>query len=353
MAEMSSGERIIAALERKEPDRLPLLEWGIDPKVMQAIHPGLSFLDFMERIDLDAVGTNFTYDLKTSAQVLDEERRIIRDKWGVIRGFTTELIAFPLEGPIKSEADLKTYTPPDPNAEAVLGILPEVINRFKGRKAIFWNARDGFVNPANLRGMENHLLDYVENPKLAHAVTELCAEYEIAVACRAVKAGADFVMLGDDYAYKTGPLMSPAHFREFIFPVLKRAVKAIHEAGGYVVKHTDGNIWPLLDMIVESGVDAINPLEPVAGMDIEEVKAKYGDRVAVIGNIDCGDLLSRQSVEAVRKAVKECIRKASPGGGHIISSSNTIHSSVRPENFLAMIQTAREYGNYPIDLSRL
>ena len=353
MAEMNSRERVIAALERMEPDRVPLLEWGIDPKVMEAIHPGLGFLDFMEKIDLDAAGTNFSYDLKTSAQVLDPERRIIRDKWGVVRGFTTELIAFPLEGPIKSEADLKSYTPPDPQAEGALGILPEVIARFQGKKAVFWNARDGFVNPANLRGMENLLLDYVENPRLAHEVTELCAEYEIALARRAIQAGADFVMLGDDYAYKTGPLMSPAHFREFIFPVLKRAVKAIHEAGGYVVKHTDGNIWPILDLIVESGVDAINPLEPVAGMEIGEVKSKYGHKVAIIGNIDCGDLLCRRPVEAVEQAVKECIRKASPGGGHILSSSNTIHSSVRPENFLAMIRTAREYGQYPINLGRL
>jgi uroporphyrinogen decarboxylase len=353
MREMSSRERIVAALERKEPDRLPLLEWGVDPKVMKAIHPGLGFLDFMERIDLDAVGTNFTYDFKTTARVLDEGRKIIRDKWGVIRSFTTELIAFPLEGPIKSEADLKAYTPPDPAAEGALGILPEVIARFKGKKAVFWNARDGFVNPSNLRGMENLLLDYVENPRFAHEVTELCADYEIALASRAVKAGADFVMFGDDYAYKTGPLMSPAHFREFIFPVLKRSTKAIHDAGGFVVKHTDGNIWPILDMIVESGVDAINPLEPVAGMDIGEVKAKYGRQVAVIGNIDCGDLLSRHSVEEVRRAVKECIRKASPGGGHILSSSNTIHSSVKPENFLAMIETARECGRYPIDLGRL
>lgn len=353
MGEMSSRERTMAALERREPDRVPLLEWGIDPKVMQAIHPGIGFLDFMEEIGLDAVGTNFTYDLKTSAQILNEERRIIRDKWGVIRGFTTELIAFPIEGPIKSEADLRTYTPPDPDAEGVLGILPEVIARFKGKKAIFWNARDGFVNPANLRGMENLLLDYVQNPTFAHEVTELCAGYEIAVARRAIKAGADFVMLGDDYAYKTGPLMSPTHFRQFIFPILKRAAEAIHEAGGYVVKHTDGNIWPILDMIVESGVDAINPLEPVAGMDIGEVKKKYGGKVALIGNIDCGELLSRRSVEEVKGAVKECIRRASPGGGHIISSSNTIHSSVRPENFLAMIETAKEFGTYPIDLRRL
>jgi uroporphyrinogen decarboxylase len=353
MTEMSGRERILAALERREPDVLPLLELGIDPKVMGAIHPGLGFLEFMERIDLDAMGTNFSYDLKTSTEVIDPQRRIIRDKWGVVRQFTTELISIPVEGPIRSETDLKTYTPPDPDAEGALGILPEVIARFKGKKAIFWNARDGFVNPANLRGMDNLLMDYVENPGLAHAVTEMCVDYEIAVARRAIRAGADFVVFGDDYAFKTGPLMSPGHFRKFIFPALQRATQAVHAAGAYVVKHTDGNIWPILEMIVESGVDAVNPMEPVAGMDIGEVKAKYGRKVAVIGNIDCGDLLSREPVAAVERAVKECIRKASPGGGHILSSSNTIHSSVRPENFLAMIRTAREYGRYPIDLQRL
>ena len=157
-------------------------------------------------------------------------------------------------------------------------------------------------------------------------------------------------MLGDEYAWRRGPVMSPAQFREFVYPYLEELVQHIHECGAYVVKHSDGNLWPLLDMIVDTGIDGINPLEPIADMDIGEVKAAYGERVCVIGNIDCGDLLCRGSTDQVRAAVKECMAKASPGGGHILSSSNSVQSGANPDNVAAMAEACREYGRYPIAL---
>ena len=87
-----------------------------------------------------------------------------------------------------------------------------------------------------------------------------------------------------------------------------------------------------------------------ASMDIAEMKRVYGDKICLIGNIDCAHLLSFGSPEDVKNAVKECIRKASPGGGHIISSSNVIHDGVPPKNYNAMIKTTKEYGTYPIQL---
>jgi uroporphyrinogen decarboxylase len=154
------------------------------------------------------------------------------------------------------------------------------------------------------------------------------------------------VVFGDDYADKNATLMSPKHFKEFILPGLKRCVDAAHEAGAYVIKHTDGNIMGILDMIIETGIDGLNPLEPVAGMDIGLLKEKYGNRVCLVGNIDCGYLLSQAPVEEVRRVTRETILKAKPGGGFMLSSSNSIHSSVRPENFMAMIETWRQYRDY-------
>ena len=116
------------------------------------------------------------------------------------------------------------------------------------------------------------------------------------------------------------------------------------------IKHCDGYIWPIIDRLIETGIDGLNPIEPAAGMDIGEVKKTYGDRIAVIGNIDCAHLLSFGSKEDVQTAVKECIQKASPGGGHIISSSNVIHDGVPPENYAAMIDATKEYGRYPIQV---
>ena len=96
--------------------------------------------------------------------------------------------------------------------------------------------------------------------------------------------------------------------------------------------------------------DAETPIDPVAGMDIAAIKAKYGDRVAIKGNVDCADTLTFGSVDDVIKETLDVIRKAAEGGGFILSSSNSIHSAVKPENYLAMVNTIRAYGTYPIKL---
>jgi uroporphyrinogen decarboxylase len=87
----------------------------------------------------------------------------------------------------------------------------------------------------------------------------------------------------------------------------------------------------------------------MAGMDIGEVKERYGHRIAVVGNVDCSILLPLGTEAEVIEAVKETIAKASVGGGHILSSSNSIHPAVKPENYGAMVTAAREHGKYPLD----
>ena len=155
--------------------------------------------------------------------------------------------------------------------------------------------------------------------------------------------GVDCIVLGDDYAHKKGPLIAPQLFREHIAPSLTRIVGNIKAHGAYCVKHTDGNIWEIVDDIVAAGIDALGPLEPAAEMDLSKVKDRYGDAVCVVGNVDV-DLLSRgnpQQVEAVTRALMEGV---SSRGGHILSSGNSITSSVRPENFMAMIRAGRSYA---------
>lgn len=343
---MNSRERVIAALERRVPDRVPYFECVIDAKVMQALRPGADYYDFNDWLGMDNVGQNRSSWSRENVQFIDEARGLFRDKWGVIRAFGPESTPAPIEGPIKSPEDLRTYTPPDPEADDVLGSLPEIVARYKGKKAITAICRDAFFNPAFLRGTTQYLMDMIDNPKLVHQLVEVTQSHDIRAMQRMVAAGVDVVVFGDDYADKNGPLMSPRHFKEFVLPGLKRSVDAAHEAGAYVVKHTDGNIMPILDMIVETGIDALNPLEPVAGMDIGRIKERYGGRIALIGNIDCGYVLSQAPVEEVRRVTRATIRVAKPGGGYCLSSSNSIHSSVRPENFMAMIETWRECRDY-------
>ncbi len=343
---MNSAERVFAALRREVPDRVPHFEWWIHPKVYQAIVPGATWPDFVEAAGLDAISAHFIFEGTFRETPIDDKTLI--DEWGVTYGITDEHKA-PIDGPIKTLEDAKHYIPPDPNAPWRLGGLPDYVKRFKGKKAIVWCQRADFMWAACLRRLDNLLMDFVENPLLAHEVIELSCEFAVVLARRAVRAGADIVMLGDDVAYNSGPMMSPKTYEQFILPRLARVVQAVKEEGAFCVKHSDGNLWSLLDMIVGTGVDAINPMEPVAGMDIGEVKKKYGDRVCLIGNIDCGELLSERTTAEVVETVKETIRKAGPNGGYILMSSNTIHSSVKPENYKAMIEATHLYGTYPHD----
>ncbi|MEM2088978.1 MAG: uroporphyrinogen decarboxylase family protein, partial [Thermoproteota archaeon] len=151
------------------------------------------------------------------------------------------------------------------------------------------------------------------NKDFVHRLSEIISQYKCRVIDRAVKIGADVVLTGDDYANRKGLLMSVKQFEEFVLPYLKKAIQTAKKLEVPFIKHIDGNLLPVLDMIVDSGIDALDPIEPIAGMDIGEVKEKYGRRIAVIGNVDCSYVLPLGSEIEVEEAVKETIAKASPG----------------------------------------
>ncbi len=160
--------------------------------------------------------------------------------------------------------------------------------------------------------------------------------------------GVDAIMSGDDYANNQGPLMSPKHFKKFVVPYLKKIVDVSHQGGVPFIKHTDGYLWPILDDIVDTGIDALHPIEPKARMRLKDVKDKYGDAMCVMGNVDVAYVLPLGTIKETESEVRRCIREAASGGGYILSSSNSIHDGVKVENFRAMVKAARKYGKYPI-----
>jgi len=343
---MNSYERVLAAMRRQEPDRVPILEFVIHPEVIRRACPGAaSQTEFEERMELDAVCAGHTF---RKVRVFADGTYL--DEWGVLYGPSTEVQDHPIRGPIASRDDLKRWSPPDPDLPHRLGALPELVRRFKHRKAIVFLQRAAFMHSVSLRGFENLLADFVLDPTFAHELMDKVLEANLRLAQNAIRAGADIIVLADDYAGNQTTFFSPAHFEEFVRPRLKRMVDAIHDAGAMVIKHSDGNLWRILDRIVDTGVDAINPLEPVAGMDIGEVKRRYGDRVCLVGNIDCSHVLSEAGESEVEEAVKQCLRQAGAGGGLIVASSNCIHSAVKPENYLAMIRAVKQWGRYPLRL---
>ncbi len=356
---MTGYERIMAALRREEPDRVPIFELIINEPVIKALYPDLSLAtrvqrgsqgiyqiqaDFVEREDIDAI---VIFEDARVKKWIDEEHYV--DEWNITWQIPPSGIPYVVEHLIQSEADLDSYTPPLPDTDYRFDTLKAAVKRFKGEKAIIFLGHDAFEFSHYLRGMENLLMDYVLNPDFAKRLATVVMDYKRHVLELAADEGADILLTGDDYAHRLAPLMSPEHFREFVLPYLQETVDVAKEKGVPFMKHTDGNLWPIMDDIVNTGLDALDPLEPMAAMDIGKVKEQYGDRIALAGNVDCGELLSRGTAEEVVEAVKETIAKGSPGGGHILASSNSIHPAVKPENYRAMLAAAKEFGQYPLD----
>lgn len=158
--------------------------------------------------------------------------------------------------------------------------------------------------------------------------------------------GLDGFALCADYCFNDGPFLSPAQFGEFVTPYLERLVRGYREMGFYVIKHTDGNIMPIIDQIVDCHPHALHSLDPQGGVDIAEVKRLYGDRVCLIGNVNCA-ALDTGSDEEVIESVRYALRHGMPGGGYIFSTSNCIYTGMRLERYELMLDVWRREGNYP------
>lgn len=345
---MNSKERIMSVLNKQIPDRVPLFEGLVDNKVIKKINSDWTYADLAEDF-MDIVVTN-TPSLLYRKKFIDESKGIFINEWGIKRQESGQSVSMPIEGPIKSSDDLKGYKVPNPYDEYRYNELNYLLDRFKGRKAVGMHLHDVFNYPCYLRGMENFLMDLIIDKDMAKKLIEITLEHNIIIAKNAIKMGADFIFLGDDYGTSLGPIFSPKHFEEMMLPGFLKIVSEIKKSGGYVIKHCCGNINSLLDMIVDTGIDALHPLDKAAGMDIIQVQKKYKEKIVVIGGIDCGELLTNKFPEDVISETKKVLAEVSSKGGHIISSSNTIHPKVKPENYLAMVDTVKKYGKYPIKI---
>ena len=344
---MNSRERVFTVFNHQIPDKVPVFTFWMDENVLKKINPNITWYDFCVEKDLDIIVVDMDHDV----EILDEKEGTFKNEWGVIRKKTVERTTVPIDGPIKSLEDLKKYEPPDPTDLNRLRTLKEVVEKYKDKKIICMHVHDAFNIPWYLRGgIDKLLLDYYDNPGIVKDLAKISTDYYVEIVRQAVKIGADIFIIGDDYAFKTSPFMSPKNFEDFVLPGLSRVVSEIKKQGSYCIKHTDGNLIPILEMIVSSGIDALHPIEPEAGMDIFEIKQKYGDRICVCGNVDVGTMLSEATPGEVEDNVRDLIRKVSPGGRHILSDSNSILSTVKPENYFAMIDAAKKYGNYPINI---
>ncbi|NTV83164.1 MAG: hypothetical protein HGA23_02545 [Bacteroidales bacterium] len=346
---MNSRKRILTTLDHRQADRVPIAEMWIDPNMVRMILPGTGDSnDLAEYLDLDLVTVPTMIYSSDEVDWVDRGKGLFRDKWGALQHLTLEAIPVPVKPAlIETEEDLARYIPPDPSKSPIIEKVRQLRMRFPD-KAVAVVGESGWAPAVYLRGgLENLFVDLLLRPEFASSLMGIGASYYSKLYPMAIEAGADVIFLGDDYSDNRGPMMSPEMFEELILPHDAAVVASIKRAGARCIKHTDGDIRLIMDQLVATGLDALGPLQDVPGMELDKILEKYPGRITLMGNISV-DLLSRGTVDEVIAATKRLLGEVSARGPHIMSSGNTISSSVKPENFLAMIRTTKEFGVYPI-----
>ena len=188
-----------------------------------------------------------------------------------------------------------------------------------------------------------------KNPKFIKEVYKVFATFTKDLYMSFMDAGAELFIESGDLAYHTGPMMNPKYYNEFLLPAYKIITDAVHERGGKIVLHSDGQITPLLDFIVNCNFDGLHSLEPTANVDLALIKKKVGDKLCLLGNIDVSHVLVNGTKQEVYDAVKFAIKTAGPGGGFIVSAAN-MHPAVKVQNLKWMIEATKKFGEYPLKI---
>jgi uroporphyrinogen decarboxylase len=386
---MNGKQRLIAALQHHEPDRVPVGEMGIDYPVIeqvlghetfyrakakerQAIWAGRrdevvrsqkqDLVALVKALEWDLAPVWLTYSDKTDyapARVIDG--RTWEDAAGNLWKTTEDLgDAVCVQPRAITRADLEQLLhEPLVVDESELELVRYVVRELGETHFIVgrgWHSpaswTDGtFVAPGEglTMRMDEFLLMTIEEPETVHGLLEAHSKRAIEYGRALIQAGVDAVLVNADYCHNTGPWMSPAAFREYVLPRLKAHAEAFHAAGAWVIKHTDGLSWELLDMMIEAGIDALHGIQPDIGMDLKVLKEKYGHRLGLFGAVNC-DTLVRGTPAAVEREVLDCLRYAAPGGGFVLTSSNSIQAGARYENYMAMLRAVRAHGGYPLQV---
>lgn len=339
---MNSYERVFSALNLEVPDRVPLFECSLAANIIDALVPGGTLEDVVDLYDLDAVCHREAYRYEK----VDEKKQFFRDEWGIVMRLEENVMPTPVGHPIKSEADLDNLIVPNPMDTFRLAKLKNAVKRYKGVKPVVLGMTDAFAMPWKLRGMDNFLVDLLENPDFAKRLIALVLDYNRRLICHAADIGVDIVRLTDDYAFNQGPFMPPDMWVEFIQPGLRQLVEVAHGFNLKVVKHSCGNLGALAELIIQTGVDGLHPIQPFPTQTLADFKFRFGDRVCLIGNVDCINVLTSPCREAVVEDVRRCIREGAANGGYMLASSNAFHSGTLAQNFAPMVEAAHLFGRY-------
>ncbi|HPD29009.1 MAG TPA: uroporphyrinogen decarboxylase family protein [Phycisphaerae bacterium] len=384
----TSYERIKAALEHREPDRVPFDLGGTVLTGMNTV----AYRNLRKYLGLPEVEVQ-TYDTKQQLARIDQDvldrlmvdvrcvdpgqaqtplatpvRRegdyhCYQDQWGITwrmpvqDGLYFDMYKHPLAD-AESVADLEKYPWPDPEDPERFATMKQRADRFvheeKKAYVLGRHAAGLFEVSLWLRGFENFLVDMAANPGFAHALLDIVTDLKMRYWKKALETVGENVLIvseADDIATQRGPIMSMAMYREFIAPRHRRLFEHIRSSAKsrvYIFFHSCGAVKDLIPQLIDEGIDILNPVQVSAeGMDTRELKRLYGRDITFWGGgVDTQRVLPYGTPRQVRDEVRRRIDDLAPGGGFVFNPVHNVQGDVPPENYMAMWETLCEYGVY-------
>jgi uroporphyrinogen decarboxylase len=374
LPEYSHRERVVAALNHQEPDRIPIDLMGhatmlLDETYLRLrdylglspippIRSGTSanYYDerILERFDIDY--RRLFLKTRPQAAIMNHPDGSFTDVWGIRSrqaGLYVNVIDYPL-GDATTPAEVQAYDWPTPERMFTAEGLAAEARRMYEETDFALVARNplsyGFRERAcMLMEISDFMVALGLYPDMAISIISHLLEIYKGVYCLFLDAVGPYVQVvevGDDLGSQDNLLISPSMYRRFFKPAEKELYDLIHEKAPHaaLVRHSDGAYFPLIPDLIELGVQVLNPVQTSAtGMDARRLKATFGDVLSFHGGMEFieGDV----TVDDVVAEVRERIDVLAPGGGYVLASCNHM-IDVKPENIVAMFDTAREYGCY-------
>jgi uroporphyrinogen decarboxylase len=328
---MKPRERVFAALQHREPDRVPRFEIWIDALLQELgqVDPTSAYVNLGQ--DCVMMPTRNPPESNAWRTGIDEWGRVWQDGMYV-------------DGVVNSQADLQNYSPPLHYVDELFdaNIIRQTRASFPDHCLIFGTHIGPFTAAFMAMGFERFFLRLVDDPMFVRRLLEDRTDWCVAVYQRAASSGAEVLILGDDAGHGKGPMISPRMWRAFILPYHRRIVDALDVS---VIWHSDGNVEALLPMAIEAGFAGIHGLEPGAGMDLSKIKREFGRDLVLIGNVDVR-ILCDSDLDAVRREVDRCIEQGAPGGGFMVASCNSIFDGMNPNTVAEMFRYEGTVGFY-------
>jgi len=377
---MTPRERMRKALSREEPDRVPI-DFGQD------FHNGIhecAYARLLDHLGLQAHGEFRIYDLmqrlvRVDDRVLDrfevDTRYIManpsehfslrvepdgsfEDEWGIYRkrcGHFCENVRPPLASANRQEIIRHRFPDPtDPSRFRGLRERAQALYRDTGYALMAGQAASLFYLSSELIGFERYMLEAASDLPLIEVLADKVLEWMCEFTRRYLAGIGDCVeawWMGDDWGMQTGPIVRPAFFRKVFKPRYARLLDVVRSSSrAKICLHTCGATRWILPDLIDLGVDAVHPLQATAegNGDPDLLKREFGGRIAFYSNIANTTVLPNGTPEEVRAEAARKIRALAPGGGYVFSAGHNIQADVPPENILALFDTAREVGRYPI-----